>query len=87
MRFKVYFRSILGLFSALKKTFEQDGNGTIFAWRVNGVLLFIRGANIIPFDAFQTDARVGRQRYESTLGSAAAAHMSMVRGQSISTTT
>ena len=57
----------------------RDGNGTIFAWRVNGVLLFIRGANVIPYDAFQTEARVGRQQYESTLSSVAAAHMNMVR--------
>jgi beta-mannosidase len=57
----------------------HDGNGTIFAWRINGVLLYVRGANIIPYDVFMTDRQVGRKQYAVSLQSAVAAHMSMVR--------
>ncbi len=56
----------------------RDGNGTIFAWRINGVLLYVRGANIIPYDVFMTEKSVGHA-YGISLRSAAAAHMSMVR--------
>jgi hypothetical protein len=56
----------------------RDGKGTTFAWRLNGVLLYTRGANVIPYDVFQAEGRVGRAQYEAALGSATAAHMNMV---------
>jgi len=40
----------------------KQGNGTLWQWRINGALLYVRGANIIPFDAFTTPDRVGRKQ-------------------------
>ncbi len=56
---------------------EPDEWGTSFAFEVNGVRVFAKGANWIPADSFPT--RVTRERYEDLLGSARAAHMNMVR--------
>jgi hypothetical protein len=74
LRRRVGFRT-----AELVRDAAHDGNGTIFAWRINGVLLYIRGANVIPFDVFETERQVGRKQYEVTLRAAADAHMSMVR--------
>ena len=57
----------------------KQGSGKLWQWRVNGVLMYIRGANVIPFDALTTPDRVGRQQFRSVLGSAADAHMNMLR--------
>ena len=51
----------------------KQGTGTLWQWRINGILLYIRGANIIPFDALTTRSRVGRSEFSSILGSAVAA--------------
>eukprot|EP01050_Picozoa_sp_SAG11_P005490 SAG11_NODE_389_length_9870_cov_7.646812_4_plen_813_part_00 len=56
-----------------------QGNGTLWQWRVNGELLYVRGANVIPFDALPSVDRVGLQQFRSVVGSAVAAHMSMLR--------
>ena len=55
------------------------GNGTLWQWRINGVLLYVRGANVIPFDALTTRGRVGLPQFKSVVGSAVAAHMQMLR--------
>ena len=55
------------------------GNGTLWQWKINGFLLYIRGANIIPFDALTTPDRVGRQQFKAVLSSATEASMNMVR--------
>ena len=44
------------------------GDGTLFQWRINGVLLYIRGANVIPFDALTTVDRVGLPQFKSIVG-------------------
>jgi hypothetical protein len=56
-----------------------QGSGTLWQWRVNGVLMYVRGANIIPFDALTTPKRVGLPQFRSVVGSAVEAHMSMLR--------
>ena len=55
------------------------GNGTLFQWRINGVLLYIRGSNVIPFDALTTVERVGLPQFKNVVGSAVASHMQMLR--------
>ena len=74
LRRRVGFRTV-----ELVRDAARDGQGTLFQFRVNGQLLYVRGSNIIPFDVFTSEGRVGRAQYESILGSAASAHMSMVR--------
>ena len=56
---------------------DQDASGTSLYVRLNGVPVFMKGANYVPLDSFQS--RVTRERYESTLRSAVAAHMNMLR--------
>jgi beta-mannosidase len=56
---------------------EKDAWGESFTFVVNGVPIFARGANWIPADAFP--ARVTDERLEQLIGSAAAAHMNMLR--------
>jgi beta-mannosidase len=56
---------------------QKDEWGHSFHFRCNGVDFFAKGANWIPNDVFQ--ARVTRDDYEYQLGSAADAHMNMIR--------
>jgi beta-mannosidase len=55
----------------------RDADGKSFSVRVNGVPVFMKGANYIPMDSFL--GRVSGARYEHLLRSAAAAHMNMLR--------
>jgi beta-mannosidase len=56
---------------------EKDQWGRSFYVELNGVPVFMKGANYIPQDNFQN--RVTRARYEHILGSARDAHMNMLR--------
>ncbi len=56
---------------------QEDEFGKSFEFVVNGVPIFAKGANWIPADSFLP--RLTRERYASLLGSAAAAHMNMLR--------
>jgi beta-mannosidase len=56
---------------------ERDGAGESFFFEVNGVPLFMKGANWVPMDSFVP--RVGEDRYRSILQAAAGAHMNMLR--------
>jgi beta-mannosidase len=56
---------------------EQDRYGKSFEFVVNGVPVFVKGANWIPADSFPT--RVTRERYAELLRSARDAHMNMLR--------
>ncbi len=56
---------------------QPDKTGTSFYFKVNGVPMFMKGANYIPQDNFLP--RVTPQRYEHILQSAADAHMNMIR--------
>ncbi|ALN57622.1 glycosyl hydrolase, family 2 [Lysobacter enzymogenes] len=56
---------------------EKDAGGQGFAFVVNGIEVFAKGANAIPFDAFP--ARVTRERLRRDLQSARDANMNMIR--------
>ncbi|MGH8080165.1 MAG: beta-mannosidase [Lysobacter sp.] len=56
---------------------DKDANGKGFAFVVNGIPVFAKGANAIPFDAFP--ARVTRERLRRDLQSARDANMNMIR--------
>ncbi|MGN6282891.1 beta-mannosidase [Frateuria sp.] len=56
---------------------EKDRWGRSFAFVVNGIPIFAKGANLIPFDSFPT--RVDEARMRQTLESARAANMNMLR--------
>ena len=56
---------------------DQDASGTSLYVRLNGVPVFMKGANYIPLDNFQN--RVTRERYEHLIRSAVGAHMNMLR--------
>lgn len=56
---------------------EKDATGQGFAFVVNGIEVFAKGANAIPFDAFP--ARVTRERLRRDLQSARDANMNMIR--------
>lgn len=58
-----------------RETDASGGQG--FAFVVNGVPVFTKGANVIPFDAFP--ARASRGRIRRTLVAARDAHMNMLR--------
>lgn len=60
----------------LRRDKDADG-GQGFAFIVNGVPVFAKGANAIPFDAFP--ARVARERLRRDLQAARDANMNMVR--------
>ncbi len=60
----------------LRRDKDTDG-GQGFAFVVNGVPVFAKGANAIPFDAFP--ARVTRERLRRDLQAARDANMNMVR--------
>ena len=56
---------------------DKDASGQGFAFVVNGVPIFAKGANVIPFDAFP--ARVPRERVRHVLASAREANMNLLR--------
>ncbi|HUB61339.1 MAG TPA: hypothetical protein VL978_11580, partial [Puia sp.] len=56
---------------------ERDSLGRKFEFIVNGIPMFAKGANIIPFDHFPT--RMTTERYRHLLQAAADAHMNMMR--------
>lgn len=56
---------------------EPDSLGRTFHFIVNGIPVFAKGANIIPFDHFPT--RMTKERYRHFLQAAADAHMNMMR--------
>jgi beta-mannosidase len=56
---------------------EDDNLGKSLYVKLNGVPVFMKGANYIPQDNFQN--RVTKDRYEHILGSAKAANMNMIR--------
>jgi beta-mannosidase len=55
----------------------KDGKGEGFAFVINGIPVFAKGANSIPFDMFQP--RVGEAQLRRVLRSAVDANMNMVR--------
>lgn len=56
---------------------EKDEAGASFYFRLNGVRVFIKGANHIPNDSFTTE--VTRERYRHEIASAAESNMNMLR--------
>jgi beta-mannosidase len=56
---------------------DRDEKGESFYFRVNGVPVFMKGANFVPMDSFIP--RVAADRYESLVASAAGAGMNMLR--------
>ena len=62
---------------SLKVVREKDSVGISFFIRLNGVPVFMKGANYIPQDNFQN--RVTPERYEFIVKSAAQANMNMLR--------
>jgi beta-mannosidase len=56
---------------------EKDAGGKSFFFKLNGLPVFMKGANYIPQDNFLT--RVGEDRYRKLLGSAKEANMNMLR--------
>ncbi|MEE2877341.1 MAG: glycoside hydrolase family 2 protein [Candidatus Neomarinimicrobiota bacterium] len=55
---------------------EPDKHGTSFKFHVNGIPLFMKGANYIPANFFNPRAA---QRYEEVIKTAKNAHMNMLR--------
>jgi beta-mannosidase len=56
---------------------EKDAWGRSFAFVINGIPVFAKGANLIPLDSFPT--RVTRERQRALLLSARRANMNMLR--------
>lgn len=56
---------------------DPDKWGRGFSFEVNGIPIFIKGADVIPFDSFPN--RVTANRYRQILSSAKEANMNMVR--------
>jgi beta-mannosidase len=69
---KIGFREVL----LIEEEYDDD-DGKSYYFRVNGIPVFAKGANLIPFDAFPT--RVTEFDYRMILGSAVEANMNMVR--------
>lgn len=61
----------------LKLIQEPDEFGTSFYFEVNGVPVFMKGANVIPSETLTP--RITRQQYEQLIANAVDAHMNMVR--------
>ena len=61
----------------LELTQTPDPDGASFAFKLNGVPVFMKGANWIPNDSFQP--RVSRQKYEHLINSAVQSNMNMIR--------
>jgi len=62
---------------SVKLNRERDSLGRKFEFIVNGIPVFAKGANIIPFDHFPT--RMTVKRYRHFLQATADAHMNMLR--------
>ena len=62
---------------SVKLNRDRDSLGRKFEFIVNGIPVFAKGANIIPFDHFPT--RMTAKRYRQFLQTAADAHMNMMR--------
>ncbi|MDX2197085.1 MAG: glycoside hydrolase family 2 protein [Cytophagales bacterium] len=56
---------------------EPEGDGNLFKFRVNGKDVFMKGANYIPPDNFNT--RVSKARYDGVIKAAKDANMNMLR--------
>ncbi|MDR2627286.1 MAG: glycoside hydrolase family 2 protein [Dysgonamonadaceae bacterium] len=56
---------------------EKEGDGQTFYFELNGIPVFVKGANYIPCDAFLP--RVSRETYRQTILDAVKAHMNMLR--------
>lgn len=56
---------------------EPDARGKSFYFAINGIPVFAKGANSIPFDMFQP--RVGKEQLRRVLQSARDANMNMIR--------
>ena len=56
---------------------ETDSIGTNFYFKINGIPIFMRGANYIPQDVFLT--RVTKKDYDNIIKSAYEANMNMIR--------
>ncbi|WP_088102750.1 beta-mannosidase [Halalkalibacter urbisdiaboli] len=56
---------------------EKDEQGKTFYFELNGVPVFIKGANHIPNDSFQTE--VSYERYRHEIASAVESNMNMLR--------
>nr|WP_295378518.1 glycoside hydrolase family 2 protein [Pseudoxanthomonas sp.] len=61
----------------LKRDVDADGQGQGFAFVINGVPVFAKGANVIPFDAFPP--RADEKRLRVALTAARDANMNMLR--------
>ncbi len=61
----------------LKIVQQPDAGGTSFYVELNGVPVFMKGANYIPNDSFLT--RVTHEVHDKVVGSAVATHMNMLR--------
>ncbi len=67
----------IGFRSLAVKTIEDEEGGRSMTFSVNGVDIFAKGANWIPFDALPS--RLSEERYEQLLQSAVEANMNMLR--------
>lgn len=56
---------------------QSDAQGQNFSFEINGVPVYIKGANLIPFDMFPN--RVSEAKINQILSSAKDAHMNMLR--------
>ncbi|MFN0203443.1 MAG: glycoside hydrolase family 2 protein [Bacteroidia bacterium] len=56
---------------------EKDEKGKSFYVKLNGVPIFMKGANVIPFNSFLP--KVSAEKYDSVLSSAKKANMNMLR--------
>ena len=56
---------------------EKDGKGETFYFKLNGVPVFMKGANYIPQESFYS--RLTDESYEKVIEQAAAANMNMLR--------
>ncbi|MFC4386653.1 glycoside hydrolase family 2 protein [Gracilibacillus marinus] len=56
---------------------DENGEGESFYFELNGVPVFMKGANHIPNDSFLT--RITIEDYEHEIATAAASHMNMLR--------
>jgi beta-mannosidase len=56
---------------------EPDGTGESFRFEVNGVPVFMKGANCVPLDAFP--GGIGPERYEALIQNVLRANMNMLR--------
>jgi beta-mannosidase len=56
---------------------EDDEKGQSFFFRVNGVSVFMKGANLVPLDFFPH--RVREDQYKELIQAASAAHFNMLR--------